>query len=68
MYAGDANADGQITSTDFNVFNPKFTSGAAGYQVSDWNLDAQVTSTDFNRFKANFTTGKATRVPWVSDN
>jgi hypothetical protein len=63
LYGADANADGQITSTDFNVFNPKFTSGATGYQASDWNLDAQVTSTDFNLFNPNFTTGKATRVP-----
>jgi hypothetical protein len=63
LYGADGNADGQITSSDFNVFNPKFTSGAIGYQASDWNLDAQVTSSDFNLFNPNFTMGKATRVP-----
>jgi hypothetical protein len=63
LYAGDANGDGQITSTDFNVFNPKFTSGATGYQASDWNMDDQVTSTDFNLFNPNFTSGRATQVP-----
>ena len=41
MYAGDANGDGQITGSDFNIFNPKFTSAASGYETSDWNLDGQ---------------------------
>jgi hypothetical protein len=63
LYAGDANADGQITSTDFNVFNPKFTLAATGYQASDWNLDGQVTSTDFNLFNPNFTSARSTQVP-----
>jgi hypothetical protein len=63
LYAGDANGDGFVTSTDFNVFNPKFTSAASGYESSDWNLDRFVTSTDFNYFNPNFTTAKQTFVP-----
>jgi hypothetical protein len=63
MVVGDANADGYVTSTDFNVFNPRFTAGATGYEASDWNLDGYVTSTDFNFFNANFTAGRQTRVP-----
>jgi hypothetical protein len=63
LYGADGDGDGQIISTDFNVFNPKFTSGATGYQMSDWDLDGQVTSTDFNVFNPNFTGAKATRVP-----
>jgi hypothetical protein len=63
MYAGDANSDGFVTSTDFNVFNPEFTSGASGYRIPDWNLDTFVTSTDFNLFNPNFTTGRQTSVP-----
>jgi hypothetical protein len=63
MVVGDANADGYVTSTDFNVFNPRFTAGATGYEPSDWNLDGYVTSTDFNFFNANFTAGRQTRVP-----
>jgi hypothetical protein len=55
LYGGDADGDGQILSSDFNVFNPRFISGATGYQASDWNLDGQVTSTDFNLFNPNFT-------------
>ena len=31
MIAGDGNGDGQITGTDFNIFNPKFVSAASGY-------------------------------------
>ena len=63
MYVGDGNHDGFITSTDFNVFNPKFTSAVSGYEYSDWNLDGFVTSTDFNLFNPNFTTAKYTFVP-----
>jgi hypothetical protein len=63
MYSGDANNDGFVTSTDFNIFNPKFTSAASGYEYSDFNLDGLVTSTDFNFFNPNFTTAKETFVP-----
>jgi peptidoglycan/xylan/chitin deacetylase (PgdA/CDA1 family) len=63
MYTGDGNQDGLVTSTDFNVFNPKFTSAVSGYEYSDWNLDGLITSTDFNFFNPNFTTAKQTYVP-----
>jgi len=63
LYTGDGNRDGFVTSTDFNVFNPKFTSAASGYEYSDWNLDGLVTSTDFNFFNPNFTTAKQSFVP-----
>jgi len=63
MYAGDADSDGFITSTDFNIFNPKFTSAVSGYEYCDWNLDGFVTSTDFNFFNTNFTAARQTFVP-----
>jgi hypothetical protein len=63
MYAGDGNSDGLVTNTDFNVFNPKFTSAVSGYEYSDWNLDGLVTSTDFNFFNMNFITAKQSFVP-----
>jgi hypothetical protein len=63
MYTGDGNQDGLVTSTDFNVFNPKFTSAVSGYEYSDWNLDGLITSTDFNFFNPNFTTAKQSYVP-----
>jgi C1A family cysteine protease len=63
MCAGDANQDGQITSLDFDIFLPKFRSGATGYESSDWNLDGQVTSPDFDLYLPNFRSGTQTFVP-----
>ena len=63
MVAGDANKDGQITGSDFNVFNPKFMSATSGYENADWNMDGQVTGTDFNIFNPNFIAAKVTQVP-----
>jgi hypothetical protein len=64
MYTGDANNDGQITSTDFNIYNPKFFSAVTGYDISDWNMDGQVTSSDFNFFNVNFYNARTTQVPF----
>lgn len=64
MVSGDANNDGQITSTDYNIFNPKFFSAVNGYDVADWNLDGQITSTDFNIFNVNFYNARTTQVPF----
>jgi hypothetical protein len=63
MISGEANGDGQITSTDFNIFSPKFITAVTGYDVADFNLDGNVTSTDFNLFSPNFVQAKATQVP-----
>ena len=63
MYAGDGNSDGQVTGTDFNIFNPLFYGAASGYQITDWNLDGQVTGSDFNIFNVNFYQAKSTKVP-----
>ena len=63
MYTGDGDSDGQIISTDFNEFFPKFSSGASGYEMTDWNIDGQVTSSDFNLFFSNYIQAKKTSVP-----
>ena len=63
MIAGDANADGLITGTDFNLFNPKFRQAASGYEQTDWNLDGIISGTDFNYFNPNYRTAKKTQVP-----
>ncbi len=63
LFAGDASADGQVTSPDFDVFNPKFRSAAIGYEISDWNLDGQVTSPDFDLFNPNFRAAAVSQVP-----
>jgi large repetitive protein len=63
LFSGDANGDGQVTSLDFDQFNPKFRSAATGYEVTDFTLDGQVTSLDFDEFNANFRAAAVTRVP-----
>ncbi len=63
MYGGDANADGQLTGTDFNLFNPNFRSAASGYLNTDFNLDGSVTGSDFNLFNPNFRNAKSSFVP-----
>lgn len=62
MIAGDANQDGQITSSDYNVFSPKFYAATYGYEISDLNMDGQVTSSDFNIFNVNYYLVKRTNV------
>ena len=63
MYTGDGDGDGQVISTDFNEFFPKFQTGASGYEMTDWNMNGFVTSSDFNVFFTNFTLAKITHVP-----
>jgi hypothetical protein len=63
MYAADANSDGNITGTDFNIFNPDFRSAASGYLNTDFNLDGSVTGTDFNLFNPNFRSARSSNVP-----
>jgi hypothetical protein len=60
MWAGDGNADGQVTAPDFNLWNAATTTGATGYQASDYSMNAQVTAPDFNLWNANTTAGAAT--------
>jgi hypothetical protein len=63
MYAGDANGDGQLTGTDFNLFNPNFRSALSGYLNTDFNLDGSITGTDFNLFNPNFRNARSSQVP-----
>lgn len=57
LYCGDD----QKTSSDFNVFNPRFTSAAWDEPV-DSNPDSQVTTSVFNLFDANSTADCVTLV------
>jgi hypothetical protein len=65
LFTGDANSDGQVTSSDFNIFNPAAQSAQTGYQASDWNLDGQVTSSDFNQFNPNAQNAAQSQVPAI---
>ncbi|MCB9087627.1 MAG: S8 family serine peptidase [Calditrichae bacterium] len=63
LFAADATGDGQVTSSDFNVFLPAARTAQTGYLLADWNLDGQVTSTDFNIFNPNARNAAKTQVP-----
>ncbi len=63
MYAGDADADGFITATDFNIWNTSTTAGDTGYQAGDFDMDGNVTATDFNKWNTNTTAGGSSGVP-----
>jgi hypothetical protein len=64
MFACDANADGNVTAPDFNLWNGSTTAGETGYYVpADCNLDGNSTAPDFNLWNANTTAGAATQVP-----
>ncbi|MGB1207002.1 MAG: hypothetical protein ACPG5B_15255 [Chitinophagales bacterium] len=53
LCAGDINANGVITVSDFNYFKDEL-SFINEYVSSDTNFDGNVTVTDFNTFKNNF--------------
>lgn len=61
LYAGDANANGQIQNTDVENFW-KTTVGQSGYQAADFNLNGQVQNTDLENFWKN-NVGRGTQVP-----
>jgi len=63
MFTGDANGDGQVTGSDFNIFDTAFRNAQTGYRISDWNLDGQVTGSDFNFFDTNFRAAASSKVP-----
>ncbi len=64
LIGGDANADGYINGTDFNVYNPRFVAVASGYnERSDFDLSGHVDGTHFNIFNPNFVAVLSTKVP-----
>ncbi len=62
LYAGDANANGQIQNDDKNNYW-KTEVGQAGYRSSDFNLNGQVQNDDKNNYWKN-NVGKGTQVPF----
>nr|HMS51952.1 hypothetical protein [Chitinophagales bacterium] len=52
MFAGDINADGVITVTDFNIYVLQ-ASFINQYARADCNYDSNVTVADFNLYKPN---------------
>ncbi len=72
---GDANLDGVVDTSDFNVWNAnKFTTGSVGWSNADFNGDGVVDTSDFNIWNSNkFTSVDAARLvpepdglPWLA--
>ena len=63
MWAGDANADGNVQALDFNEYLGQTLSGATGYRSGDLNMDGNVQALDFNLYLANTLAGASSQVP-----
>ncbi len=53
LYSGDANYDGVIDSSDFNIYNTIGSQAGHGYITCDYNLDGFTTSSDFMKLAPN---------------
>jgi hypothetical protein len=52
---GDANLDGKVNGTDFNLMSANFNQAVTnGWDEGDFNYDGKVNGTDFNLMSANF--------------
>jgi autotransporter-associated beta strand protein len=54
---GDANLDGIVNSSDFNILAANFNQSITGWDQGDFNYDGIVNSADFNALAANFNQG-----------
>jgi hypothetical protein len=49
---GDANGDGAVTATDFNLFRLDY--GTTGNSIFDFDGNGSVTAADFNAFRLRY--------------
>jgi hypothetical protein len=63
LFTGDADANGQITANDFNLWLNQTKSIAVGYNSGDFDLNNQVLASDFNAWLANTKAAAASQVP-----
>lgn len=63
MWAGDANADGQVTTTDYTVWYNSARVGGSGYVPTDFDLDGQVTTVDYTTWYNSARKGGCSQVP-----
>jgi len=54
---GDANLDGLVNGSDFNILAANFNQSIAGWDQGDFNYDGLVNGADFNELAANFNQG-----------
>ncbi len=63
LWAGDANQDQLIQSSDFNAWQNDARLDVRGYCTTDFNMDGQTTSRDAVLWYKNFSSGAAGQVP-----
>jgi len=54
---GDANLDGLVNGSDFNILAANFNQSITGWDQGDFNYDGLVNAADFNDLAANFNQG-----------
>ncbi|MGD0141399.1 MAG: dockerin type I repeat-containing protein, partial [Tepidisphaeraceae bacterium] len=54
---GDANLDGLVNGSDFNILAANFNQSITGWDQADFNYDGLVNAADFNELAANFNQG-----------
>jgi len=54
---GDANLDGLVNTSDFNIVAANFNQSITGWDQGDFNFDGLVNTADFNELAANFNQG-----------
>jgi hypothetical protein len=54
---GDANLDGLVNGSDFNILAANFNQSITGWDQGDFNYDGLVNAADFNVLAANFNQG-----------
>ena len=54
---GDANLDGKVNGTDFNILAANFNTGGDSWDQGDFTYDGKVNGTDFNLLAASFNQG-----------
>jgi len=54
---GDANLDGLVNGSDFNILAANFNQSITGWDEGDFNYDGLVNAADFNELAANFNQG-----------
>jgi hypothetical protein len=60
---GDANLDGEVNGTDFNILAANFNQSITGWDQGDFNYDGLANAADFNELAANFNQGANLNAP-----
>jgi hypothetical protein len=65
LFGGDYDGNGEVTISDFTIYENAFEEAIAGYEAADGNLDGEVTTADFTLYQNAFIQAVASQVPSV---